>query len=179
MKSKDVKDMIVDAVVDLVFTVLACFFAAVFSTMIVSFINKIVQLSFISNAGVRAALLSMFAAAFLIFFSYKYGYQFTCFDGICTVLSALLASVAHFFISLLTLFSPWIAGATKPIGGFIKYGTNYMSDTQTQNIPLITLVTAGVVVSLIHVGLVVLGTHLGTQRRLADRAALTEEKTKK
>lgn len=173
------KDIVANAAADLVFTLLSCVFAAIFSTMIVKLVNKFVQLSFISNAGLKTVALLIFAAFFLVFLSYKHGYHCVCFDKVGTVISALLAALVHFILSLSTLFSPWVSGATKPLSGFIRYGTNYMSESQTKNIPMMTLVMTGLVVALIYVGLVVLGTHLGTKKRLADRAELTGEKTNK
>ena len=170
------RDIIVNSAVNLVFTLIACVFAAIFSSMAVKLVNKFVELSFIANAGIKAGTLLLFGAFFLVLFSYKHGYHAACFEKIETVFSALLAAVVHFALSLATFFSTWIAGATKPISGFIEYGTNYMSDTQTQNIPFLTLAIAGAVMLFVHAGLLVLGTYVGTKKRLADRAELLGEK---
>ena len=169
------RDIIVNAAVDLVFTLIACVFAGIFSSMAVKLVNKFVELSFIANSGVKAVALLLFASFFLVLFSYKHGYHAACFEKIETVFSALLPSFVHFALSLVTVFSTWIAGATKPISGFIAYGSNYMSDTQTQNIPFVTLVIAGAVMLFIHAGLLVLGTYVGTKKRLVDRAELLGE----
>lgn len=169
------RDIIVNAAVDLVFTLIACVFAGIFSSMVVKLVNKFVELSFIANAGVKATSLLLFAAFFLVLFSYKHGYHSVCFEKVETVCAAILACLAHFALGLVTAFSTWIAGATKPISGFITYGSNYMSETQTQNIPIITLIIAGAGMLFIHAGLLVLGTYVGTKRRLSDRAELLGE----
>lgn len=169
------RDIVVNATVNLVFTLISCVFAAIFSAMAVKLVNKFVQLSFIANAGLKAATLLLFASFFLVFFSYKHGYHAVCFDRCETVFSALLAGLVHFAVSFVTVFSTWIAGATKPISGFIAYGSNYMSEAQTQSIPIITLVIAGAVMLFVHAGLLVLGTYAGTKKRLADRAELLGE----
>ena len=169
------RDIVVTSAVYLVFTLLSCAFAGLFSAMVVRFANKFAELSFIANAGVRAVALVLFAAFFLVLLSYKYGYHNAYFDKTETFLSVLLASLVHFVLSFITLFSPWISGATKPISGLVTYGTNYMSDVQTKNIPIFTLVLAGAVVLFVHGGLLVLGTYIGTKERLADRAALLGE----
>jgi len=169
------RDIIVNSAVNLVFTLFACVFAAIFSAMAVKLVNKFVELSFITNAGLKAATLLLFAAFFLVFFSYKHGYHVACFDKTETLLSSLLASFAHFALSLVTVFSTWISGATKPISGFIAYGTNYMSETQTKNIPFVTLIIAGAVMLFVHAGLIILGTYAGAKKRLYDRAELLGE----
>lgn len=169
------RDIIVNTAVNLVFTLIACVFAGIFSAMAVKLVNKFVELSFIANAGVKAATLLLFGAFFLVFFSYKHGYHSVCFDKVETVVSSVLAGLVHFALSFVMLFSTWIAGATKPISGFIAYGSNYMSDSQTRNIPILTLAMAGAMMLFIYAGLLILGTYAGTKKRLEDRAALLGE----
>ena len=169
------RDILVNAVVNLIFTLIACVFAGVFSSMLVKLINKFVLLDFIVDAAVKAILLFLFSAFFVLLFSYKNGYHSLCFDKKETVLSSLLATAAHFALSLVTVFSPWIAGATKHVGGFIEYGDNYMSEYQMLNIPIPTLLLAGLFSAIVYAGLLVLGTYVGMKKRLSDRAKLLGE----
>ena len=58
------RDIVVTSAVYLVFTLLSCGFAGIFSAMVVRFANKFAELSFIANAGVRTVALVLFAAFF-------------------------------------------------------------------------------------------------------------------
>lgn len=169
------RDILVNAVANLIFTLIACVFAGIFSAMGIKLINKFVQLDFILNAGIKAILLLLFSAFFVLFFSYKNGYHSVCFDKNETVWASLVAAVMHFAVSLVTVFSPWIAGATKHVGGFIAYGDNYISEYQMLNIPMATLLLAGLFSAIVYAGLLVLGTYVGTKKRLEDRAELLDE----
>ena len=113
---------------------------------------------------------------YVCFISYKYGYHNAYFDAKETLVSSLVATAGHFLLALITLFSPWIAGATKHIGGFIAFGDRYASAEYMKNIPMLTLVIIGIVTALLYAGLLLLGTQLGVKKRLEDRAELIGEK---
>ena len=100
-----------------------------------------------------------------------------CFDKKEVIPSALIASAMHFVIAFITLFSPWVSGATRHISGFIAYGDNYVSEHQMLTIPVLILALVGVGFALVYAGLIVLGAHLGVKKRLEDRAELLGEKS--
>lgn len=173
MKNRDVA---VNSAVYFVFVIISCFFARIFSNMAVKLADLFVELQFISASGVRAVTLMLFSAFFMCFISYKYGYHNAYFDAKETLVSSLIATAGHFLLALVTLFSPWIAGATKHIGGFIAFGDRYTSVEYMKKIPMVTLVIIGIVTALLYAGLLLLGTHLGVKKRLENRAELIGEK---
>lgn len=172
------KDVIVNAVVYFIFVIVSCVFARIFSNMAVKLVDLFVELQFISASGVRVATLMLFSAFFIVFISFKYGYHTAYFDMKESLLSLLLSIAMHFLLSFATLFSPWVAGATKHIGGFVVFGDNYTTAEHMMAIPMITLIMIGVLMALLFAGLLVLGTHLGANKRLADRAELMASESK-
>ena len=166
------KDVAVNAAVYFVFVLLSCVFARVFSNMAVKLVDLLVELQFISASGVRVATLMLFSAFFIVFISFKYGYHTAYFDMNDSLVSSLLAVAVHFLLALATVFSPWVSGATKHIGGFVAFGDNYTSAEHMRAIPMLTLIMIGVLMALLYAGLLVLGTHLGVKKRFADRAEL-------
>lgn len=168
------KDMLVNAVISALFVTLSCFFARLFSNIAVKLVDLFVALEFISASGVRAVTLTLFSAFFIFYISFKYGYHTASFDKSENALGALLGVIAHFLLSLVTLFSPWVSGGTKHIGGFIAFGDNYTSMEHMRNIPMLTLILIGVVMALVFAGLIIIGTLEGVKKRLRDRAELTK-----
>ena len=156
--------------------IISCFFARVFSNMAVKLADLFVELEFVSASGVGVVTLMLFSAFFICLISYKYGYHNAYFDLNETLASSLIATALHFLLAFVTVFSPWIAGATKHIGGFIAFGDNYTSDELMKRIPMITLIIIGIVTALLYAGLLLLGTHLGVKKRLENRAELMREK---
>lgn len=171
------RDVIVNAAADFVFILLACIFAGIFSSMGVKLSNKFVELGFMASAIVAIIFQLGFSVFFTAFFSYKNGYHVACFDKKEVIPSALIASAMHFVIAFITLFSPWVSGATRHISGFIAYGDNYVSLHQMLTIPVLILALVGVGFALVYAGLIVLGAHLGVKKRLEDRAELLGEKS--
>ena len=167
------KDMLVNAIINGLFITLSCFFARVFSQMAVKLVDLFVALDFIAAAGIRAVTLTLFAAFFIVFISFKYGYHMAVFDKKEATLGASLGAAAHFLLGAVTLFSHWLAGGTKHISGFIAFGNRYTSNEYIKDIPFVTLALVGVVTAALFAGLVVLGTYLGVKKRLCDRAELT------
>lgn len=166
------KDVIVNAVVYFIFVIVSCVFARIFSNMAVKLVDLFVELRFISASGVRVATLMLFSAFFIVFISFKYGYHVAYFDIRESLISSLLSVAAHFLLSFITLFSPWVAGATKHIGGFVAFGNNYTSAEHMMAIPMITLLMIGILTALLYAGLLLLGNHFGVKKRFADRAEL-------
>ena len=175
MKKTDVKDIIVGGIVNLIFLTLACVFARIFSNMSVKLVDLFVKLEFISASGVRAVTLFLGSAFFALLFSRMYGYHTLAFDKTETPLSALAGALMHFVLSFVTVFSPWVAGATKHVGGFIAFGERYTKSDYMKLIPMPTLILVGLVTALIYAGLLVLGTYVGTKKRIYDRAELLGE----
>ena len=173
-RSKNVrkKDVAVNAVVYFVFVILSCVFARIFSNMAVKLVDLFVELQFISASGVRVVTLMLFSAFFIVFIFFKYGYHVAYFDMNESLISALLSVAVHFLLSFVTVFSPWVAGATKHIGGFVAFGDNYTSAEHMMAIPMVTLIMIGVLMALLYAGLLVVGTHNGVKKRLSDRAEL-------
>lgn len=169
------RDVAVNAVVHLVFILLSCLFAGIFSSMLVKLADKFVELDFIWSAGIRAVALSLISVFFVFFFSYKAGYHTADFDRREMILSSLLASAVHFLLALVTVFAPFISGATKLVGGFITFGDNFTVESQISQIPMLTLALMGIVVALVYAGLLVVGSYVGVKKRLRDRAELLGE----
>ncbi len=171
------RDVLVNGIADFVFLFLACVFARIFSNMAVKLADLFVEQTFLSASGIRAVTLMLFSSAFIFFFSYLNGYHTVCFDPVETPLAALVAVVPHFIISFFTVFSPWIAGATKHISGFIAFGTRYTKAEHMKLIPMATLVLIGLLTAFIYCGLIVLGKYVGSKKRLAARAELMGKNT--
>ena len=167
------KDTLVNALVSSLFVTLSCFFARIFSNMAVKLVDLFVALEFISASGVRAVTLTLFSAFFIAFISFKYGYHTASFEVKENVVGALVGTGIHFLLALVTLFSPWVAGGTKHIGGFIAFGDNYTSIEHMKNIPMLTLILIGALMALVFAGLIIIGTLEGVKKRLRDRAELT------
>ena len=169
------RDIVVNAVVYLVFILLACIFSRLFAGMGAKLVNKFVELGFLADAWIRTVLLALFSFFFSLFLAYKYGYQTACFDLGEILPAALIGAAVHFLLGFVTVFSPLVSGAVKYVGCLVAYGGNYMSDMQTKSVPTLTLAISGLLFMLLYVGLVVQGTYLGTKKRLADRAELLSE----
>lgn len=175
------KDIFASSVVCSLFIIVSCFFSRIFSNMALKLVDLFVALDFISASGIRAVTLTLFSAFFIVFISFKYGYHIAEFDKKETLFGALAGAGAHFVLSLITLFSPWIASGTKHIGGFIAFGSRYTRNEYMREIPFVTLVIIGIITALIFAGLIVLGVRQGVKERLADREALmgkSEEQAK-
>lgn len=169
------RDVIVNAAAYFVFVLLSCVFASLFSLMLVKLVNKFVVLDYTANAGIRAVALLLVTAFFILFFSYKNGYHTAEFDKRELVPASLLAVAVHFLLSLVTVFIPLVAGAVKYIGGFIEFGSSFSSDSQMRNTPFVILAIVGVLCALVYMGLIILGSRVGVNKRLVDREALLRE----
>ncbi len=168
------KDIIATSTVYFVFVAVACVIARIASNICVKLCDLFVELSFISASGVRAVTLFAFSAFFIAFFSYKYGYKIAEFDSCEDLVSSALSSLVHLVLSAVLSFSPWIAGATKHVSGFVKYGDRYTSVEHMSKIPFGTLLIVGLVNAVVFAALIYVFKIVGVKKRLSDRAKLTD-----
>jgi hypothetical protein len=170
------KEILVNGIVYFVVILISCFFARIFSNITVKIADLFVEQTFFSASGIRAVTLFLYSAFFTALFSYMIGYHTVCFQKSETLPASLVAVAFHFLLSLITLFSPWVAGATKHVGGFIAFGSRYTKAEHMLYIPIITLIIIGVVTALVYAGVFTMGVYVGTKKRLKDRAELMGEK---
>lgn len=168
------KDIVATSVVYLVFIALSCVIARVASNICVKSCDLFVELSFIAASGIRAVTLFAFSTFFVAFFSYKYGYKMAEFDKSEDIISSAISSLVHLVVSAVFMFSPWIAGATKHISGFLTFGSNYTRADDMSRIPFYMFLLVGIVNAIIFAGLVYAFKIVGVKKRLRDRAELVD-----
>lgn len=168
------KDIVATSVVYLIFIVLSCVIARVASNICVKACDLFVELSFIAASGIRAVTLFGFSAFFVAFFSYKYGYKMAELDRNEDIISSAFAGLVHLVASTVLLFSPWIAGATKHISGFLTFGSNYTRADDMSRIPFFMLLIVGLINAAIFAVLICVFKALSVKNRLKDRAELID-----
>ena len=82
------------------------------------------------------------------------------------------ASLAHLLVCAIFRFTPWLAGPTRHIAGFLSLGAAYNATERIEEIPFVALLLVGLVMAVLWSGTFLLATRLGARKRLADRAEL-------
>lgn len=176
MKNKDIPIL---ALLNFLYLLVACVAAELFTILIIRFAVLFVELDFRTASAVRLCSLLLISTGLFCFLGYKDGYRDGYFLPSEAIPSVGIAVVVHFLICIPLRFSPWLAGATRHISGFLLLGSAYNSEARIKAIPLWGLLAIGFVMALIWADLFLLARFIGSRHRLRDRDALTSDPTQK
>ena len=174
MKNKDIPIL---AFLNLLYLLVACVAAELFTILLIRFAIVFVELDFAAASAVRLCSLFAISTGLFCLLGYKDGYRNACFTPSEAVPAVGLAALAHWLICIPTRFSPWLAGATRHISGFLLLGSAYNSESRIKDIPFWGAVAVGFAMALLWAGLFLLAQYIGFRKRLRDRGVLTGEST--
>lgn len=170
MRNKDVPIL---AILNFLYLLVSCVAAQLFTRLILRFAVLFVELDFVAASILRLVTLLVISFGLFAFLGYKDGYRSACFTKVEAIPAACIAALVHFLICLVFRFSPWLAGPTRHIAGFVSLGAAYNATERIKEIPLIALIAIGLCMAALWVGAFLLASCVGFRKRLRDRAALT------
>lgn len=173
MKNKDVPVL---AFLDFLSLLIACVAAELFTKLVIRFSILFVELDFASASLVRLVVLFAVSVGIFGFIGYKDGHRAAYFAPSEAIPALSIAALVHFLLCALLRFTPWLAGPTRHIAGFLSLGEAYNATERIEEIPLLWLLAVGLVMAVLWVGCYLLFSYVGCRRRFRDRDALTNQK---
>lgn len=170
MKNKDIPVL---AFLSFLYLLVSCVVAELFTVLLIRFAILFVELDFFAASLIRMVSLFAISMGLFGFLGYKEGYRTARFMLAEALPAVAIASLVHFLICLPTHFSPWIAGATRHIAGFLSLGAAYNATERIEEIPFGWLIAAGLLMAALLSGCYLLFSWVGFRNRIRDRAELT------
>ena len=169
------KDLPILAFLNFLYLLVSCVAAQLFAKLVIRFTILFVELDFAAASLIRLAVLLAVSLGLFAFLGYKDGYRTASFVKAEAIPAVGIAALLHFLLSLLFRFSPWLAGPTRHLAGFLSLGSAYNSTERIEEIPAIALILVGLFVALLWAGGFLLASFVGARKRLRDRAELTSQ----
>ena len=170
MKNKDIPIL---AFLNFLYLLVACVAAQLFAKLIIRFAVLFVELDFAAASVVRLIVLLAVSLGLFAFLGYKDGYRAAGFQKEEAIPAVGLAALAHLLLCAVFRFSPWLAGPTRHMAGFLSLGAAYNATERIEEIPFGALLLVALLMAAIWSGAFLLASYLGARKRLADRAELT------
>ncbi|MBO5305903.1 MAG: hypothetical protein J6B12_03985 [Clostridia bacterium] len=170
MRNKELPTL---ALLDFLSLLIACVAAELLTKLVIRFSILFVELSFVSASIVRLVCLLVISVGILSFIGYKEGYRSAGFVLSEALPAMSLAAVVHYLICMLLRFTPWLAGPTRHIAGFLSLGAAYNATERIEEIPFYWLAIVGFVMAAAWTGCYLLSSYVGFRRRIRDRGLLT------
>ncbi len=173
MKNKEIPIL---AFLDFLSLLIACVAAELFTKLVIRFSILFVELDFAAASLIRLIVLFGVSVGIFCFVGYKDGYRAAYFAPREAVPAVSLAALVHFLICALLRFTPWLAGPTRHLAGFLSLGAAYNATERIEEIPFLWLIVIGLLMAVLWAGSYLLFSYVGCRRRLRDRDALTNQK---
>lgn len=170
MKNKDVPIL---AFLNFLELAVACASAELFTILLIRFTVLFVELSFFTASIIRLVSLFAISVGLFSFLGYKEGYRAAHFTPSEAIPAVSLAALVHFLICMPLRFTPWLAGPTRHIAGFLSLGGAYNATERIEEIPFYWLVIVGLFMAAIWAGCYLLSSYVGFRKRIRDRGLLT------
>ena len=170
MRNKDVSIL---ALLNFLYLLVSCVAAQLFTKLILRFAVLFVELDFAAASAVRLVALLVISLGLFAFLGYKDGYRAASFVKEEAIPAVGLAALAHFLLALVFRFSPWLAGPTRHLAGFLSLGAAYNATERIEEIPFMALALVGLFMALLWAGGYLLFSYVGFRKRLRDRNLLT------
>lgn len=172
MKNKDIPIL---AFLNLLYLLVACVAAELFTILIIRFAILFAELDFAAASAVRLCSLFAISTGLFCYLGYKDGYRNACFVPSEAIPAVGLAAFVHFLICIPTRFSPWLAGATRHVSGFLLLGGAYNAENRIKEIPFFGMIAVGFAMAAVWAGLFLLADYIGFRKRIRDRGLLTNQ----
>ncbi len=174
-------DILINSAIYAFYMLLSCIAIMVLEMLIVElFICKILGTYFpfstLTLATIRAIIYTVGVNVLLGIMLYKDGYRSAVSSMPATLVSGLIASVLHFFFSLLFGFEAFCAGGVKFISAIYLFGSSLSSAEFSGTLERIDCIPFFFINSVIYIAVMILAQWLGAKNRLSDRAELTRNK---
>lgn len=169
------KDIPVLAILNFLQLAAMCAAAELFTILIIRFAVLFVELSFFSASIIRLITLLGFSVGLFAFLGYKEGYRVARFTPSEAVPAVSLAALVHFLICMLLRFTPWLAGPTRHIAGFLSLGGAYNATERIEEIPFYWLVIVGLFMAAVWAGAYLVASYIGFRKRIRNRGLLKGE----
>ncbi len=170
MKNKDVPIL---AFLNFLELAVACASAELFTILLIRFTVLFVELSFFTASIIRLISLLAISVGLFSFLGYKEGYRAAHFTPSEAIPAVSLAALVHFLICMPLRFTPWLAGPTRHIAGFLSLGSAYNATERIEEIPFYWLMIVGLFMAAIWAGSYLLSSYVGFRKRIRDRGLLT------
>ena len=167
------KDLPILAFLNFLYLLVACVAAQLFTKLVIRFAVLFVELDFAAASAIRLVVLLAVSLGLFAFLGYKDGYRAASFRKEEAIPAVGLAALVHLLLCAIFRFSPWLAGPTRHIAGFLSLGAAYNATERIEEIPFAALLLVALLMAAIWSGAFLLASYLGARKRLADRAELT------
>lgn len=145
------------------------------SDLIMRALNTVAVLAETHAASlIRLALTVVLSGVLLAAVTYWEGHHFATFDKQAVFPAVGAALGAHLLPALLFGFSPWASGGVIYLAGWIKYGSDYTSESSmaTKDVSVLIFLGAYVIFAAWYALCMIFPQYYGAVRRLAEREEL-------
>lgn len=169
------KDLPILAFLNFLYLLVACVAAQLFAKLVIRFAVLFVELDFAAASAIRLVVLLAVSLGLFAFLGYKDGYRAAGFQKEEAIPAVGFAALAHLLVCAILKFTPWLAGPTRHVAGFLSLGAAYNATERIEEIPFVALLLVGLLMAILWSGAFLLASCLGARKRLADREELTGE----
>ena len=166
------KQLLANGITYLICMIAAALLNLAVSALVVKIVNLLVAPDFFVIAIVRAVTGIVTSCIVLGAVIGYEGYKTLTFSFWSTVLSVLLAAVAHFLLALLLRFYPFIAGGTQYLGGILESGSNFICFDSVSDVHLFAYIGAFWIAKAIEIVVAPISSFVGKRVRIKNRETI-------
>ena len=170
-------DSIINSLIYTAYVIGACLCAAAVDLLALNILNEFLVISLYVQTIIRVVIYAIAPVAVISIVSYKEGYKEASFFAVESIVSCALACVGTFLFSVLFRFNRFVAGGVKYIASLIAYGDNISDAEQIAEVGYRYAIPVFLGLFVIYSVALVIFKKLGAEKRLCDRAELTENQT--
>ena len=170
-------DSFINSLIYTAYVIGACLCAAAIDLLTLKVLNEFLVISLYAQTIIRVVIYAIAPVVVVAIVSFREGYKEASFYAGESILSCALACVGTFLFSVLFRFNRFVAGGVKYIASLIAYGNTISDAEQIVNVRYRFAIPVFLGLFIIYSVAIIVFKKLGAEKRLCDRAELTENQT--
>ena len=168
-----IKNTLIDAPIYALYMLGSCIACMFAEMLIVKVLTLLFAIDYYTLCIIRTVIYSLGVNAILCILAYREGYKSAESSPVFTIISGFLATAIHFPFALLFGFEAFCAGGVRFITALVKFGPYLASSSFIGELHWLDFTPVFFINGFVYCVLMAVAKHIGKNRRLLDREALT------